>query len=126
MFSVFPGSPSPLITVWLQVRVLPGPSPVAELQGNRDQAHAGVGRLPGAELRRQRSHVRIVSGAPLKSNTRSKLFGYQPAHFAALPRHLSRIAGRAVLVGTRIGAAMAIGWMIKIDVTGDGNKESVR
>src|SRR6266851_8369780 len=55
----------PLITVWLQVRVLPGPSPVAELQGNRDQAHAGVGRLPGAELRRQRSHVRIVSGAPV-------------------------------------------------------------
>jgi hypothetical protein len=33
-----------------------------ELQGNRDQAHAGVGRLPGAELRRQRSHVPIVSG----------------------------------------------------------------
>ena len=31
-----------------------------------------------------------------------------------------------MLVGTRIGAAMAIGWMIKIDVTGDGNKESVR
>ena len=25
-----------------------------------------------------------------------------------------------------VGTAMAIGWMIKVDVTGDGNKESVR
>ena len=48
-----------------RIMLLTGPSPVAELQGNRDQAHAGVGRLPGAELRRQRSHVRIVSGAPV-------------------------------------------------------------
>jgi len=30
--------------------LLTGPSPVAELQGNRDQAHAGVGGLPGAAV----------------------------------------------------------------------------
>jgi hypothetical protein len=50
-----------------RIMLLTSPSGVAELQGNRDQAHAGVGRLPGAELRRQRSYVRIVSGAPLRN-----------------------------------------------------------
>ena len=49
MFSVFSGGLSPLITVWLQVRVLPGPPAFAReaSEGCRVEAHLGEGGLLG-------------------------------------------------------------------------------
>jgi hypothetical protein len=41
MFSVFSGEVSPLITVWLQVRVLPGPPVIA-----REGCRAEIGGNP--------------------------------------------------------------------------------